>query len=191
MQTMKEVQNKCFATCNKRKFLFFNGVGIAERGVHLAVHLLRASVSCLADGHYGSCCCLCVRSAGITEVLELTSLGCRQRMHKWDFVLKALEFCSVSSAETGEATVPFAGGGGVWVMRHQNEIFSCDDLDNDLHWGGERIKLNWATPMYTLFPRLVPLISSSSLILFHWGSDLCRIQDVLQPGRYAIFPVIV
>lgn len=110
MQMMKEVRNKCFAACNKRKFLFFNGVGIAERGVHLAVHLLRASVSCLADGHYGSCCCLCVRSAGITEVLELTSLGCRQRMHKWDFVLKALEFCSVSSAETGEAMVPFAGG---------------------------------------------------------------------------------
>lgn len=67
-------------------------MAIAEPGVHLAVHLPRASVSCLGDGHYGSCNCLCVRSAGITEVLELTSLGCRRQMHKWDFVLEAFEF---------------------------------------------------------------------------------------------------
>lgn len=67
-------------------------MGIAEWGVHLAVHLWHASMSCLGDGHYDSYYCLCVRSTGITEVLELTSLGCRQRMHKWDFVLKALEF---------------------------------------------------------------------------------------------------
>lgn len=67
-------------------------MGIAEWRVHLAVHLLQASVSCLCDGHYGSCYCLCVRSTGIIEVLELTSLGCRQQMHKWDFVLEALEY---------------------------------------------------------------------------------------------------
>lgn len=28
----------------------------------------------------------------ITEVLDLTSPGCRQLMHKWDSVLEALEF---------------------------------------------------------------------------------------------------
>lgn len=67
-------------------------MGIAEWRVHLAVHLLQASVSCLGDGHYGSCYCLCVRSTGIIEVLELTSLGCRQQMHKWDFVLEAFEY---------------------------------------------------------------------------------------------------
>lgn len=66
-------------------------MGIAKRA-HLAVHLPHASASCLGDGHYGSCYCLYVRSTGITEVLELTSLGCRQQMHKWDFVLEALEF---------------------------------------------------------------------------------------------------
>lgn len=74
---------------------------MAERGVHLAVHLLHASVSCLGDGHYGPCYCLCVRSAGITEVLELTSLGCRQQMHKMGFCPESLRVCSLSPVETG------------------------------------------------------------------------------------------
>ena len=152
--TMKEVQNKCFAICNKRKFLsLMAGGGTAERGVHLAVHLLHASVSCLGDGHYGSCCCLCVRSAGITEVLELTSWGCRQRMHKWDFVLKASEFCSLSSEEAGGRTVPFCRG-TVWVVCHRNELITSDNLANDLHRGGEHIKLN-ELHRFTQFFRLV------------------------------------
>lgn len=82
-------KNKCFAICNKRKFLFL--MAWLYQGVHLVVHLLDVSVSCLGDGHYGSCYCRCICSTGITEVLELTSSGCRQQMHKWDFVLEALE----------------------------------------------------------------------------------------------------
>lgn len=77
--------------------------------MHLAVHLLHASASCLCDGHYGSCYCLCVRSAGITEVLELTSLGCRQRMHKWDFVLKASEFAPCLQFGVERGGLQFAG----------------------------------------------------------------------------------
>lgn len=163
-------------------------MGIAERGVHLAVHLLHASVSCLGDGHYGSCYCLCVCSTGITEVLELTSCGCRQWMHKWDFVLKALEFAPcLQSVETGERVLPFAGT--IWVMRHQNEMITSDNLANDLHWGGEHIKLNElhrCTQFSVSYSHL-----SFFLILFCCGSDICRIWDVLHPGKYAIFLVIV
>lgn len=108
---------------------------MAERGVHLAVHLLHASVSCLGDGHYGPCYCLCVRSAGITEVLELTSLGCRQQMHKWDFVLKACEFAPCLQWKPGESTGPFCRD-CLCCVCHQSELITSDNLSNDLHWQG-------------------------------------------------------
>lgn len=115
-------------------------MGIAVWGVHLAVHLLHASVSCLGDGHYGSCYCLCVCSAGITEVLELTSLGCRQRMHKWDFVLKALEFAPYLRLKQERGWYRLQGLSELCAKR--NEMITSDNLANDLHWGGEHIKLN-------------------------------------------------
>lgn len=152
-----------------------NGSAISEQGVCLVVHLLRASAGCLGDGHYGSCCCQCVNSNRITEVLDLTSPGCRQLMHKWDSVLEALEF--------GKSKRTALLAGTVWIMWHQDELITSDDLANDLLLGGEHI---YCTP----FP-----ISSSNLalspILFQFGSYLCSLGDVLCPGRYAIFLVIV
>lgn len=76
-----------------------------------------ASASCLGDGHYGSCNCLCVRSAGITEVLELTSLGCRRQMHKWDFVLEALEFVPCLGQIYKKGGRGERGGGGWCRLR--------------------------------------------------------------------------
>lgn len=69
-----------------------NGAAISNQGGRLVVHLPCASAGCLGDGHYGSCCCQCLNSNRITEVLGLTSLGNRQPVHKWDSVLAALEF---------------------------------------------------------------------------------------------------
>lgn len=106
-------------------------MGIAVWGVHLAVHLLHASVSCLGDGHYGSCYCLCVCSAGITEVLELTSLGCRQQMHKWDFVLKALEFAPCLRLKQERGWYHLQGLSELCAKR--NEMITSDNLANDLH----------------------------------------------------------
>lgn len=68
-------------------------------------------------------------------------------------------------------------------MWQQDELITSDDLANDLLLGGEHI---YCTP----FP-----ISSSNLalppILFQFGSYLCSLGDVLCPGRYTIFLVIV
>lgn len=112
---------------------------MAQLGVYLAVHLC-ASASCLVDGHYGSSCCMCVRSTGITEVLELTSQGCRQRMHKWDFVLKALEFAPCPWWKQGRGQCTLQSLSELWAIR--NEMITSDNLANDLHWGRGHIKLN-------------------------------------------------
>lgn len=160
---------------------------IGEWGVHLAVHLPHASVSCLGDGHYGSCYCLCVRSAGITEVLELTSLGCRQRMHKWDFVLKALDFGFPVFSRNRREDGTICG----------DRLGLCATRMRWLHviillmiYTGEASTWNWMSYTDVQFLVSCPYLPFS-LILFHCGSDLCRLWDVLHPGRYVIFLVIV
>lgn len=99
------------------------------------------------------------------------------------FCPRSSRVCSLSSVKTWEKMVSFAGT--IWVMRHQNEMITSDNLANDLHWGGEHI--NWISYTDTHSFQSCPLIC---LILFHYASDLYRIWDVL-PGRYAIFLAIV
>lgn len=134
---------------------------MAQLGVYLAVHLC-ASASCLVDGHNGSSCCMCVRSTGITEVLELTSQECRQRMHKWDFVLKALEFALCPWWKQGRGQCTLQSLSELWAIR--NEMITSDNLANDLHWGRGHIKLN-ELHQCTWFPGLSSHFSFSFIHL--------------------------
>lgn len=151
-----------------------NGAVISEQRVCLVVHLLRASTGCLGDGHYGSCCCQCVNSNRFTEVFDLTSLGCRQLMHKWDSVLEALEL--------GKRKRTGLLAGTVWITWHQDELITSDDLANDLLLGGEHIYC-------ALF-----LFSSSNLapspILFQFSSYLFSLGDVLCSGIYPMYSIV-
>lgn len=92
-------------------------------------------------------------------------LGMQTADAQMGFCPESFRVCSLSSVETGETMVLFAGM--VWVMRHQNEMITSDNLANDLHWGGEHIKLNELHGC-TQFSVLSPHLSFFVLVLFHW-----------------------
>lgn len=58
--------------------------------------------------------------------------------------------------------VSFAGA--VWVMRHQNEMITSDNLANDLHWGEEHIYWMSYTEVHSFQSH--PLISLFLLFSF-------------------------
>ena len=89
-------------------------------------------------------------------------LGMQTADAQMGFCPESFRVCSLSSVETGERMGPFAGT--VWIMRHQNEMITSDNLANDLHWGGEHIKLNEQYRCTQL--SVSPSHLSYSLILF-------------------------
>lgn len=53
------------------------------------------------------------------------------------FCPESFRVCSLSSVENRRQDSAVCR-----VMRHQNDMITSDNLANDLHWGGEHIKLN-------------------------------------------------
>lgn len=131
----------CSSHCEFKMPLFQQNKCFAE-GVHLAVPLLHGCVSCLGDGHYGSCHCLRVGSVGITEVFEQTSLVCGRQMQKGDFGPRASEFAPCLHQKHGQNMAPW----------HHLQGLSC--LPPEWHdymwwsrsWVLEEGESGWAAP---------------------------------------------
>lgn len=95
------------------------------------------------------------------------------------FCPESFRVCSLSSVETGERMVPFAR-----IVRVMcQEMITSDNLANDLHWGGEHIKLNElhrCTQFSVLFSHLSFCLFSFTVAKFYAEFEMFSTQEDMQ-----------